>query len=349
MFPLHPTILLPAVAISVAIFVVDTLSSLEFAVASLYVTVVLLVACEFDRRGVILASVACAALTLLSYGIAHGLKVDGTAPLRAMVSLVAILIATVLIVRNHSAYEQLKDVERRRANLARFFSPKLIEQVAEDSVFKTPRSQPAAILFVDMIGFTAYSSGKPPEAVIGMLREVLGLLGEAVFAHHGSIDKFTGDGLIACFGPPLPSARDATNALACALTMFDALDRWNRRQGRSATEAVRIAIGIHYGDVVQGNVGTDQRLEFTVVGDTVNIASRVEAHCRVLATSLLVTEPFIQELRAEGAGDMADSFEDEGLQMLRGRTEPIRLFSLKGRKAHALGAERPAQQSSLSQ
>jgi adenylate cyclase len=277
----------------------------------------------------------CAALTLLSYGIAHGLKADGAAPLRAIVSLVAILIATVLIVRNHSAYEQLNEVERKRANLARFFSPKLIDQVAGDGVFSIPRSQPAAVLFVDMIGFTSYSSGKPPEEVISMLRELLRLLGEAVFAHQGSIDKFTGDGLIAFFGPPLPSARDATNAAECALAMLDSLDRWNQHERRCVPEAVRIAIGIHYGDVVQGNVGTDQRLEFTVVGDTVNIASRVEAQSRVLGTPLVVTEPFMQVLRAEGAQDIAGKFEDEGPQALRGRTQPIRLFSLKPQSARS--------------
>lgn len=347
MFPSQRAILLSAAAISVAIFVVDTLLSLEFAVASLYVTVVLLVACEFDRRGVIATSVVCMALTLLSYGIVHGLNVDGTAPLRAMVSLVTILIATILIVNNHSVYEQLKEAERKRANLARFFSPKLIDQVAEDSVFTTPRSQPAAILFVDMIGFTAYSAGKPPEAVISMLRELLRLLGEAVFAHQGSIDKFTGDGLIACFGPPLPSARDATNAAECALAMLDALDRWNQHERHCVPEAVRIAIGIHYGDVVQGNVGSDKRLEFTVVGDTVNIASRVESHCRELATSLLVTEPFIQQLRAEGALDMAANFVDEGQQVLRGRTEPIRLFSLKRRGPASAAAERRSSEPAL--
>jgi adenylate cyclase len=318
-----------AIVLAACIFLVDTLSSLQFAVASLYVVVVLLVARDLDRRGIIITSLACASLTVLSYGLIHGLKVDGASPLRFMVSLFVISITTILVVRNHLGNERLKEVERKRANLARFFSPKIIEQVAEDSVFSTSQIQPAAVLFVDMIGFTSYSSDKSPAAVIGMLRELLGLLGEAVFAHQGSIDKFTGDGLIAVFGPPLTSLRDATNASACALEMLDSVNRWNQRHARSAMEAVRIAIGIHYGEVVQGNVGTDKRLEFTVVGDTVNIASRVEAHCRLLGASVLVTGQFVQALRAEGAMDIARDFKDEGLQVLRDRTQPIRLFSLK--------------------
>ncbi len=134
----------------------------------------------------------------------HGFVVDGAAPLRSAVSLVSILTTTMLVLRNLTANQRVKEVERERANLARFFSPRIADQLVGVHIpFTFARCQPAAVLFADMIGFTAYSSGRSPDHLIGTLRELLRVLSEAVFSHNGSIDKFLGDGLMAFFGPPL--------------------------------------------------------------------------------------------------------------------------------------------------
>jgi class 3 adenylate cyclase len=317
-----------AAAIAAGIFLIDTLTSLHFAVASLYVIVVLIAAHDLHRRGIVITGVACAFLTVMSYVIMHGVVVDGAAPLRFAVSLISILIATILLLRNASADLRVKEVERERANLARFFSPKIVDQlVGIHTPFSFARRQPATVLFADMIGFTAYSSGKPPDVVISMLRDLLRLLSEAVFSNHGSVDKYLGDGLMAFFGPPLTSPRDATNAAMCALEIVKSIECWNQQNGNEG--AVRIAVGIHYGEVVQGNVGSEKRLELTLVGDTVNIASRVEAYCRTLDASVLVTGEFVEALLAEGSLELVKAFVDEGLHVLRGCNEPIRLFSVK--------------------
>ena len=322
--------LLAAAALAGGIFVVDTLTSLQFAVASLYVVVVLIVARDLHRRGIVMTGVTCAFLTVFSYVLVHGFVVDGTAPLRATVSLVSILIATILVLRNVSANLRVKEVGRERANLARFFSPKIVDQLVG---IRTPFSfacrQPATVLFADMIGFTAHSSGKPPDVVISMLRDLLHHLSKAVFSNDGSIDKYLGDGLMAFFGPPLPSLRDATNAARCALEIVKSIESWNGQPSRCGDGAVRIAVGIHYGEVVQGNVGSEKRLELTLVGDTVNIASRVEAYCRTLDTSILATGEFVEALLAEGSLELARAFVDEGFHVLRGFKEPIRLFSVR--------------------
>jgi hypothetical protein len=97
------------------------------------------------------------------------------------------------------------------------------------------------------------------------------MMSELVFAHQGSIDKFLGDGLMAVFGLPLTSSHDATNAAMCALEITRQITVWNEKN--APHNPMRVAIGIHYGDVIQGDIGTDKRLEFTVIGDAVNLAT----------------------------------------------------------------------------
>ncbi|MET3911332.1 class 3 adenylate cyclase [Bradyrhizobium sp. S3.3.6] len=326
-----------AAALAIGIFLVDTLTSLHFAVASLYVTVVLIAAYDLRRRGIVITGVTCGLLTVLSYVLMHGFEADGAAPLRFAVSLISILIATILVLRNVSANLRVKAVERERANLARFFSPKIVDQLVDiQTPFSFARRQPATVMFADMVGFTAYSSGKPPDVVISMLRDLLRLLSEAVFSNHGSVDKYLGDGLMAFFGPPLMSRRDATNAALCAVEIVNAIECRNRQRIHCNESAVRIAVGIHYGEVVQGDVGSEKRLELTLVGDTVNIASRVETYCRILDAPVLVTGEFVEALRAEGSLDLAKAFVDEGVHVLRGCKEPIRLFSMRREPRPAL-------------
>ena len=326
-FPLLP---LAAAALAIGIFIFDTLSPLQFAVAVLYVVVVFMAAAYYQRRGVVLAAGVCSVLTVLSYLLAHGFTLEGTAPDRSLVSLAAIGITTFLALKYISAQERLRHTERHRANLARFFSPQRVDQLMEiDTPLSVARYQPAAVLFVDMVGFTAYCSNMAPDAVIAMLRKLLALLSASVFAHEGTIDKFLGDGLLAVFGAPMPSPRDATDAVRCALDMLHSVDRWNEHDQRSGDAAIRVAVGIHYGDVVQGDIGSDKQLELTVLGDTVNIASRVEGYCRSLDAAVLVTKSLVDALHSEGSEDLATRFADQGRHTLRGRAEPVHLYGVK--------------------
>lgn len=330
--PMHRSALLPFVAgaLAIGIFIFDTVSPLQFAVAVLYVVVVLIAATYYQRRAVLIAAGGCAALTILSFLLVHGFKIAGTAPYRSLMSLAAIGITTFLAFKNISTNERLRGTERHRANLARFFSPQRVDELMEiDTPLSVARYQPAAVLFVDMIGFTAYCSKMAPDAVIAMLRDLLALLSASVFSHNGTIDKFLGDGLMAVFGPPMPSKVDATNAARCALDMLQSIDRWNEQCHRYGDVAIRVAVGIHYGGVVHGDIGSDKQLELTVIGDTVNVASRVEAYCRSLDSSVLVTGALIDSLHSEGSKDLAEKFADQGDHLLRGRAEPIHLYGVR--------------------
>jgi adenylate cyclase len=318
-----------AVLLTASIFLLDTFSPLEFSVAVLYVVVVLIVDTCSQRRIVLLTAFICAALTVVSYLLVHGFTLTGTPPIRAIIGLTAIGITTFLVLRNHAVHEQLQLIGRQRANLARFFSPQLVDRLMEaDEVLSITQKQSSAVMFVDMVGFSAHCARLRPEAVIALLRDLLARLSGAVFANNGTIDKFMGDGLMAVFGSPVPSAADVTNAVRAAFDIQTAIDLWNIERHRLGESAIRVAVGIHYGEVVFGDVGGHRQLELTVVGDTVNVASRVEAHCRLLDVPILVTGSAIDALYDEGSDGLVAQFADEGYHTLRGHTEPVHLFSI---------------------
>lgn len=318
-----------AVLLTASVFLLDTFSPLEFSVAVLYVVVILIVDTSSQRRTVVQAATGCAALTLASYVVVHGTTFAGTPPIRAGIGLTAIGITTFLVLRNRAVHERLKQTERQRANLARFFSPRLVDQFMDaDEGLSITRKQSSAVMFVDMVGFSAHCARLRPEAVIFMLRDLLARLSSVVFSNNGTIDKFLGDGLMAVFGLPMPSAADVTNAVRSAIDIQAAIALWNAERYQLGEAAIRVAVGIHYGDVVFGDVGGDRQLELTVVGDTVNVASLVEAQCRLLDVSILVTGRVMDALYAEGSDGLAVQFADEGPHLLRGHTEPIHLFSI---------------------
>jgi adenylate cyclase len=279
-------------------------------------------------------------LTIASFIIEHGVHAKEDALLRAIVSLSAIFITMALVLVNLSANARLRESERKQVNLSRFFSPQVIEQLVQvDVPLSVARHQPAVIMFADMIGFTAYTSQNRPQTVITTLRELLALMSKAVFARQGTIDKFLGDGLLAVFGSPALGPNPATDAAMCALDIVQSVDRWNAERCQRGEAPLQVAIGLHSGEVVMGDVGCDARLEFTIIGDAVNIASRVEAYCRTLNAQILVTADFIISLRGEGRCEPEEYFVDQGWHVLRGRTEPIRLYGL-GRQAERVPASK---------
>ena len=221
------------------------------------------------------------------------------------------------------------EVERERANLARHFSPNMVEQLAHaDAPLAEVRRQDVAVLFVDIIGFTRASAGEPPERVIGLLRDFHGRMATLVFRHGGTLDKFLGDGLMATFGTPRAGADDARRALACARDMVRAIADWNRTRLDAGESPIEVGVGAHYGPVVLGDIGDEHRLEFAVIGDTVNIASRLENLTRELGVTLIASNELVARVRDEGGG--ADLF--GGLraqdQAVRGREGLMRVWAL---------------------
>lgn len=220
-------------------------------------------------------------------------------------------------------------LERERSNLARYFSPNVVEELSQnDEPLKQVRNQTIAVLFVDIVGFTSYAQARSPEAVIRTLRAFHGLMEQEVFRHQGTLDKYLGDGLMATFGTPSSSGKDAVNALDCARAMRSALKGWNAKRAAAGEEVIRAGFGLHYGPVVLGDIGAN-RLEFAVIGNTVNIASRLESLTRALSVDLVASDDLVQAVReqAEEPSAVAD-LQRLGEQPVRGLSDPLNLWTL---------------------
>jgi adenylate cyclase len=220
-------------------------------------------------------------------------------------------------------------VERERTNLARYFSPTVVQELSKnDEPLKQVRTQNVAVLFVDIVGFTAFSDGKQPEEIIGTLREFHGLMEHEVFQHGGTLDKYLGDGLMATFGTPFAGVSDAWNALRCAQAMIATVAEFNRERERQGQPPIHAGFGLHYGPVVLGDIGA-HRLEFAVIGSTVNAASRLESLTRQLGCVLVASDALIVQVRSEASGSDVELMRlvSQPAQPIRGIEQPIGIWT----------------------
>ena len=211
---------------------------------------------------------------------------------------------------------------RIRTDLARYLSPDLVEGVVEQKINLDLGGQRrhVVVLFADIVAFTPLVEQHPPEEVVSILNELFTFLTEIVFRHRGMVDKFIGDSVMAVFNVPEPQVDAELEAVRTAEEMLRWLDtgnaRWQKRLGRK----LELAIGINAGSAVVGNVGSTRRMEYTVIGDTVNVAARLEAIAR--PGQILMT--------AEVARAVSDEFDTEclGPRRLAGKSEPVEIHSL---------------------
>ena len=213
------------------------------------------------------------------------------------------VIATILaigVTRSRRFVARQAETERARANLARHFSPNMVNELAAmDEPLAAVRTVNAAVLFADIVGFTRMTEGMPPEQVVALLRTVHERLAGCIFEHRGTLDKYLGDGIMATFGTPRTSGQDAGNALRAARAMLKAIADLNLQRRLLRQPPINLVIGIHYGPVTLGNIGDDNRLEYAVLGEVVNIAARLEAMTRALDALLCISDDVVVAHRAE--------------------------------------------------
>lgn len=180
--------------------------------------------------------------------------------------------------------------ERRRRNLARFFSPSVLSELQSTGASLKLSRRLAAVMFVDLRSFTRFSEEASPEEVAKLLSAYRELVVEAVFAHGGMIDKFIGDGVMAAFGQPHSAGDDADRALQCALQLRRTLAEWSAQRSQRGEKVLDAGIGLHVGTVMGGILESGSHDEFTLFGDAVNIAQRLERLSNSLNASLVISE-----------------------------------------------------------
>jgi adenylate cyclase len=246
-----------------------------------------------------------------------------------VVFLIVAVTLAVAVRRSNALLVSHAGIERERTNLARYFSPNVVEQLSKnDEPLKQVRTENVAVLFADIVGFTAYADGRSPAEVIGTLRRFHERMEREIFRHEGTLDKYLGDGLMATFGTPFPGASDAGNALRCAQTMLGAIDDLNRERRHRGEPPIRISIGLHYGQVVLGDIGLN-RLEFAVIGTTVNAASRLESLTREFGCAIIASDDLVQRARAETTSSDADftHLVAQPPQAIRGLEQPLGIWT----------------------
>jgi adenylate cyclase len=232
--------------------------------------------------------------------------------------------------RTNRLLRRQAEVARERANLARHFAPSIVDQMAsQNQPLGETRSQDVAVMFADIVGFTGLSERQPPEDIMALLRDFHAHMESAVFDHQGTLHKFLGDGIMATFGTPEPGPDDAANALTCARDMLTRMDTWNEKRRASGKEAVELSIGLHYGNVILGDIGSERLLEFAVIGDAVNVASRLEELTRQMGTRLVVSNALVEAIKRDRSAEQAllQSLTPHQPQTLRGRDDPISVWT----------------------
>jgi adenylate cyclase len=217
-------------------------------------------------------------------------------------------------------------LERRRVRQAfgRYLSPQVADAVLADAPSLVGQRRQVSVLFSDLRGFTTLSETMAPEEVARRLDEYFEVMTRIIFQHGGMVNDFIGDAVMAVFGAPLADPDHALHAVQTALAMDEQLQSLNGRWAEAGLPSLRMGIGIHSGDVFAGNVGGRARTKYTIVGDTVNVGSRVEGLNKELGTTILVTEATFSML--EGRVKARDC----GSLAVKGRHEPVRVFELQG-------------------
>jgi adenylate cyclase len=215
----------------------------------------------------------------------------------------------------------LKERDKLRTTFGKYMTAAVIEHLLAGKVVLGGESLKVTILFTDIRSFTTISEKMDPQELVGLLNEYFTEMVGIVMSEGGVVDKYIGDAIMAVFGAPVPKPEDAVNAVRAAVKMRGALHGLNKRLSERGLQTLRTGIGIHTGEVVAGNIGSEKRMEYTVIGDAVNLASRLESATKELGVNVLISE---------------DTY---ALTKHVVETQPVREITVKGRKAPVMTYE----------
>lgn len=271
------------------------------------------------------AALATAALLIAYFILNAWLFVDDGYLLHLAGPTTAAVLVTLGLLTERSITEE-REKNRIRGLLQRYVSPQVAEHIIDNpnAYVRGGVEKSVSVLFSDIRGFSVISQQMDPQQVVAYLNDYLQAMTDAVFEHDGAIDKYAGDGIMALFGVPVAHEDHARRAVATAIDMQAALLKLQAHWATQGLPVADIGIGINTGEVVVGNIGSTQRVDFTVIGDPVNLAERVEGLTKVLSARILVTEATYRHIQGEvrAHGPMTAQVE--------GRDEEVVVYEILG-------------------
>ena len=272
---------------------------------------------------------ALVAITAAYLGTAR-LLYDNTGLLLLTVPVLAALVLSELFSLGFEYFLERREKLRTRRTLERYVSKNLVREILEnpDSYYSSLKGVrvPVTILFSDLIGFTTLSEKADPEALVTQLNEHLSRMTSVIFNNGGTLDKFIGDAIMAVWGNvrSLGTAQDAKNAARAALAMRQELAQLNQKWRSEGRMGLGMGIGINQGEVIVGNIGSQERMDPTVIGDAVNLASRLEGLTRVYGVDILVGASAAELVREEAY------LRSVARVQVKGKTKPVDVFTFIG-------------------
>lgn len=219
----------------------------------------------------------------------------------------------------------LQERDRLKMSFARYVSTHILDKIllSEAPLKLEGERRKVTLLFSDIRQFTRLAETLPPEHVVNLLNDYFEQMIEVIFTHSGTLDKFIGDGIMAEFGAPLDDISQEEHAITTAIQMQKELNKLCDKWEKQGKPRIQMGIGIHTGEAVVGNIGSEKRIEYTAIGDAVNVASRLEQATKILNVHILLSETTYL-----GAKDKFP-FKDLGSMALPGRKEQIRVYTIE--------------------
>jgi adenylate cyclase len=215
-------------------------------------------------------------------------------------------------------------LEQLQLSFARFAPQQVVERIIASGVSKSAEKKTVTVLVADIVGFTPLSERMEPALLVQILNGYFARMSRAIAEHRGHVSKFIGDGILALFGALEPNPWQGDDAVRAALAMREALEVYNEELALAGQPALRVGIGLHRGVAVAGVIGSDELVEFTVIGSTVNLASRVEHLTRRHATDILITAAVREVLDARFA------LQELPAAAVAGISEPVVTYAVEG-------------------
>lgn len=222
--------------------------------------------------------------------------------------------------------EGLKERDKVKSLFSKFHGSSVTEDLMQGDIGLGGQNRNVIVFFSDIRGFTAFSEKRSPEEVVAMLNEYFGVMVGVINKYQGVVDKFIGDAIMAVWGAPKSTPKDAHNALRACIEMRKALAELNSRRIARGQNPINIGMGLHAGDAISGTIGSNERMEYTVIGNTVNTGSRIEASTKAFGADLLISDTVLERVGEDFLVEYAGAAE------VKGRSEPLKLYKVRGYK-----------------